>query len=476
MVSDRIRYKKIDWVLVICYLILSIFGWLNIYASVYDPEVGNIFSLSLRSGNQFIWMCFGFLIAIALIFFISPRFYLGLSWWIYAFVILLLVLVLIIGKEVNGSQSWFVIGPLRFQPSEISKISTSLVLAVIMGQYGFKINNPRDLFKVLLIIFIPIGLIALEPDAGTILVYCGLIFMLYREGLSGWTILIAALMVLLFVVTLKFSPFVAILVLIGILSITYGILSKKTLLSIINATLFITAASFLPKLLKWDFIENFNRWDVEYWLLAIVVAISIILLIRALLRRNRYMRNIIICFLFSIVMIFSVELIFEKALKTHHRDRIENLLGITEDLQGAGYNVNQSKIAIGSGGVIGKGFLQGTQTKFKFVPEQSTDFIFCTIGEEWGFIGSLAVILIFLTMIIRIIGSAEKQKDAVNRIYGYCVASILFIHIFVNIGMTLGIMPVVGIPLPFISYGGSSFITFTILLFIFIRLDLERWK
>ena len=300
--------------------------------------------------------------------------------------------------------------------------------------------------------------------------------MLYREGLSGWTILIAALMVLLFVVTLKFSPFVAILVLIGILSITYGILSKKTLLSIINATLFITAASFLPKLLKWDFIENFNRWDVEYWLLAIVVAISIILLIRALLRRNRYMRNIIICFLFSIVMIFSVELIFEKALKTHHRDRIENLLGITEDLQGAGYNVNQSKIAIGSGGVIGKGFLQGTQTKFKFVPEQSTDFIFCTIGEEWGFIGSLAVILIFLTMIIRIIGSAEKQKDAVNRIYGYCVASILFIHIFVNIGMTLGIMPVVGIPLPFISYGGSSFITFTILLFIFIRLDLERWK
>lgn len=175
-------------------------------------------------------------------------------------------------------------------------------------------------------------------------------------------------------------------------------------------------------------------------------------------------------------MIFSVELIFEKALKPHHRDRIENLLGITEDLQGAGYNVNQSKIAIGSGGVIGKGFLQGTQTKFKFVPEQSTDFIFCTIGEEWGFFGSLAVILIFMTMIIRIIGSAEKQKDAVNRIYGYCVASILFIHIFVNIGMTLGIMPVVGIPLPFISYGGSSFITFTILLFIFIRLDLERWK
>lgn len=474
--STKNIYKKLDWTLIICYLVLVIFGWFNIYASVYDEGVSNMFSLSQRSGIQLLWIGIAFITAILLLFVISPKLYVGLSWWLYIFVIILLTAVLIFGREVNGSKSWLMLGSVGFQPSEFSKITTSLALAVLMGKYGFKISYLSDLAKAAATILLPVLLIILEPDVGTVLVYCGFVFVLYREGLSGWIILYAFLAIILFIITLKFSSFAAILVLIGILGIIRGILSKKLIRNILIYGLAIVILSFIPKLLQWDFIERFNKLSGEYWLLIISVPIIINLIINGKKTKQSFYKYLIISYICSIILIFSVDFIFDNVLKDHHRDRIENLLGIKEDLQGAGYNVNQSKIAIGSGGFAGKGYLQGTQTKFNFVPEQSTDFIFCTVGEEWGFIGSLGVLSIFLVMILRIIDVAEKQKNAITRIYGYCIASCLFMHVFINVGMTIGLMPVVGIPLPFISYGGTSFLSFTIMLFIFIRLDLERWK
>lgn len=474
--STKNIYKKLDWTLIICYLVLVIFGWFNIYASVYDEGVSNMFSLSQRSGIQLLWIGIAFITAILLLFVISPKLYVGLSWWLYIFVIILLTAVLIFGREVNGSKSWLMLGSVGFQPSEFSKITTSLALAVLMGKYGFKISYLSDLAKAAATILLPVLLIILEPDVGTVLVYCGFVFVLYREGLSGWIILYAFLAIILFIITLKFSSFAAILVLIGILGIIRGILSKKLIRNILIYGLAILILSFIPKLLQWDFIEKYNKLSCEYWLLIISVPIIINLIINGKKTKQSFYKYLIISYICSIILIFSVDFIFDNVLKDHHRDRIENLLGIKEDLQGAGYNVNQSKIAIGSGGFAGKGYLQGTQTKFNFVPEQSTDFIFCTVGEEWGFIGSLGVLSIFLVMILRIIDVAEKQKNTITRIYGYCIASCLFMHVFINVGMTIGLMPVVGIPLPFISYGGTSFLSFTIMLFIFIRLDLERWK
>lgn len=460
-----------------CYLLLIIFGWVNIYASSYEVESANIFSLHQRSGMQMLWIGIT-TVAIALILFvINPRFYFSFTWWFYLFVVLLLIAVLVVGKEVNGSKSWIALGGFRFQPSEFSKITTSLALASIIGRYNFKISNLPDLAKVLITILIPAGLIILEPDAGTMMVYCGFVFMLYREGLTGWIISFALMIVLLFVLTLKFTPGTAILVLLGIYGVMKGVLEKKVAEHVLLYGAIITPLAFIPKLLKWEPLHKLYEFGPQYFILffcVVVIAVSLFLNKRS--NRPVNLKYLVMTFVCSTLFIFSVQMIFDKVLKEHHRDRIENLLGITQDLKGAGYNVHQSKIAIGSGGFSGKGYLQGTQTKFKFVPEQSTDFIFCTIGEEWGFLGSLGLLALFFTLILRIIHNAEKHTDRSIRVYGYCVACCLFMHVFINISMTIGLFPVVGIPLPFISYGGTSFLSFSILLFIFIRLDLERWK
>lgn len=477
MTTDRNIYRKIDWVMVVCYLLLILFGWINIYASSYEVESANIFSLSQRSGMQMLWMGIS-MVAIALILFvINPRIYFSLTWWFYLFVVLLLVAVLVVGKEVNGSKSWIALGGFRFQPSEFSKITTSLALASIIGRYNFKITHLPDLARVLVTLLIPAGLIILEPDAGTMMVYCGFVFMLYREGLTGWIISFAFLIVLLFVITLKFTPGSAILVLLAIYGIMKGILSKQTFSHILTYGAIIIALAFIPKILQLEFLAKLNAIGPQYFILLFTVPVIVGSIVRNR-KSNRKIRlkYLVLTFICSVIFIFSVQIIFNKVLKEHHRDRIENLLGITQDLKGAGYNVHQSKIAIGSGGLTGKGYLQGTQTKFKFVPEQSTDFIFCTIGEEWGFVGSMVLLALFLTLILRIISNAEKHTDRSIRVYGYCVACCLFMHVFINIAMTIGLFPVVGIPLPFISYGGTSFLSFTTLLFIFIRLDLERWK
>ncbi len=476
MKMERRLYSHIDWLTIICWMFIAIFGWLNIYSSVFADDGVSIFSLASKSGNQFLWIMLGVAAAASLLFLIPPKFYFSITWWLYIATVVMLVIVLLVGKEINGAKAWLSIGSFSLQPSEISKITTSLTLAVTMGAYDFRFSNRSCLVRVLCVVLLPVALIALEPDMGTILVYCSLCFMFYREGMTGWLILFALLGILLFVVTLKFSPFVAILVLIGLLGLLYSLFTNTPMGTFLLITAFVVLVAFLPGLYDAEGMKFLSKMTPELWVIILTVPFIISLIWRGLGKKKRFRIYFAIVYVISVAMIFSVQKIFDDVLQSHHRDRIENLLGITQDLKGAGYNVHQSEIAIGSGGFDGKGFLQGTQTKFNFVPEQSTDFIFCTIGEEWGFLGSILVLAAYLTIILKLISSAERQRDSRYRIYGYCVACILFTHVFVNVGMTIGIMPVVGIPLPFISYGGSSFLSFTIMLFIYLRLDLERWR
>lgn len=473
---SRTPYIKLDRILIICYLLLVAIGCTSIFASIYDDTVTSPFSLATRSGYQIIWAGIGIILAMVILFVTTTNFYISTCWWFYAGTMLLLMAVLVFGREINGSKSWFVIGPFGFQPSEISKISTSMALALTMSKFSFRFSNLKDKIKCLLVVGAPILLIAAEPDMGTILVYMGFTFVLYREGLSGWLISFGIMLIALFIITLRFSPFASVLTAIGILSVIYGIFINRIFYTSIRAALFIGIMAFLPRLMKTEFFSFMNIMDSSWWLILFSIPFLVYTWMKAGKSNRKIIRFITAAYIFSAVLIFSVDFIFDNILKPHHRDRIENLLGIKDDPYGAGYNVNQSMIAIGSGGFAGKGFLEGTQTKFNFVPEQSTDFIFCTIGEEWGFLGAIVLLAIYFTLIVRILYLAEKQKQAFNRIYGYCVASCFFMHVVVNIGMTIGLMPVVGIPLPFISYGGSSFMTFTVLLFIFIKLDLDRWK
>jgi rod shape determining protein RodA len=345
-----------------------------------------------------------------------------------------------------------------------------------MSKYDFNLKKIRNTLTVMLILLLPMLLMVMEKETGSALVYLGFTFMLYREGMSGWFLSFGMLAIMLFVITLKFSPLPAIILLFAIFMIIDGLFGRNLIERILEATPVIILLSFLPGIAGLKTFHFLKAIKPEYIAVIIVMITAVFLAIRNSKRRLEYTRGLLIGFVCAILLIFSVDFIFDKILQPHQRARIENLLGITEDLQGSGYNVNQSKIAIGSGGFWGKGYLKGTQTKYNFVPEQSTDFIFCTIGEEWGFAGSFMVIAIYLIMILRIIGQSEKQESSFTRIYGYCTASVFAMHVFINLGMTMGIMPVIGIPLPFISYGGSSMWSFTILLFIFIRLELSEWE
>ena len=469
------KFGKIDIPLVICYLMLVFIGWINIYAAVYSPEHSSIFDISQRYGMQFIWIMTALILAVAILFVINPKVYSVLSPPIYLGVCLLLVAVIFLGKEVNGSNSWFQIGPVSFQPAEVSKISTSLFLAYIMSKYNFRLGNMRDALSVALTILVPMAIIVMEKETGSALVYCGFIFLLYREGLSGWVLVFGILSIVLFVVTLAVSSLAAIIILFVLAGTINGIYTRKLMQHLIVIVPTAILLGFLPAIAeKW--IPSLDGFKFEYIALGTTIALALAAPVIYKGKRGRHLKYLLAGFFCSIALIFSVEFIFNNILQPHQRSRIENLLGITEDLMGAGYNVHQSKIAIGSGGFAGKGFLNGTQTKFDFVPEQSTDFIFCTIGEEWGFLGSVLVVGIYLFLISRLIILSEKQKDRFARIYGYCVACCFFMHFSINIGMTMGLVPVIGIPLPLLSYGGSSLWSFTTLLFILIKLDMERWR
>ena len=472
----RSYYRKLDWWLIFCFLMLILTGWINIYSSIYSEEHNSILDLSQRYGMQFIWILSSIVIAAVILFVITPKVYSVLPPQIYLAVLVLLASVLFLGKEINGSHSWFVLGPVRFQPAEISKISTSLLLAYIMSRHNFKLTNLRDSLLVAVVLLIPMGLIIMEKETGSALVYMGFIFMLYREGLNGWLLAFGFAFILLFVTTLAFSPLVSIIITFATAVILNGALSRHSTVQTLIAIPVAVLLAYLPVIGTYEPLSFINRIGAQYIAVMILVPVMIAAIIYGTRKRYRHTKFIAVSFVCAIIFIFSVNFIFDKILQPHQRARIESLLGIKEDLMGSGYNVHQSKIAIGSGGLFGKGFLNGTQTKYDFVPEQSTDFIFCTIGEEWGFAGSVFVILLYCLLIVRLIIISERQRSSFVRIYGYCVACCFFMHVFINIGMTMGLMPVIGIPLPFLSYGGSSLWTFTAMLFIFIRLDLERWK
>ena len=487
--------KTIDWSLVFCWLILILIGWANIYASVHSSEPSSIFDFDSRSGKQFVWMVTALCIALIILFVIPPRIYESAALPIYLCVLGLLVAVIFLGIEVKGSRSWFEFGPVRFQPAEISKISTSLMLAAVMSQLGYRIGRWKDFIVTALIILVPMLIIVGQSETGSALVYVGFIFMLYREGLSGWLIFMMGMAILLFILTLTASPFVAILTLAGVSSLCICLYSGRFKWWLIIGVPIIILLAFVPQILEAIALSGQEMIEGEAVVEAVAEEASIISKIKPLYvllgavgiaipiaafqafrERNMFSHLAIISTIAGIALVFSVNFIFNDVLQDHQRKRIEVLLGMKEDPAGVGYNVNQSMIAIGSGGLSGKGYLNGTQTTYGFVPEQSTDFIFCTIGEEWGFVGSAFVILLYVFLMWRIVKDAERSREAFTRIYGYCVACCIFMHLFINIGMTIGLMPVIGIPLPFISYGGSSLWGFTALLFIFIALNRNERK
>ena len=493
--------KTIDWKLVICYLLLILIGWANIYASIHSSEPASVFDFDSRSGKQFVWIITAFCIAAIILFAINPRVYESMSVPIYLFVMALLIAVIFLGIEVKGSRSWFAFGAIRFQPAEISKISTSLMLATVMSQQNYRIGRAKDFIVTAMIILVPMLIIVLQSETGSALVYVGFIFMLYREGLSGWLIFLVGMAILSFILTLTASSYVAILVIVSIASLCICLYSGRFKWWLIAGIPLIVLFAFVPTLMNmWtesligaEGLEalaaaegDFTAAGIEMPFTMKIKPIYILLGFTGLLipvtaytayrERNIFSNLAIISMLAGIALVFSAEFIFNDVLQDHQRKRIEVLLGMKEDPTGVGYNVNQSMIAIGSGGLTGKGYLNGTQTTYGFVPEQSTDFIFCTIGEEWGFIGSTFVILLYVFLIWRIIRNAERSREAFTRIYGYCVACCIFMHLFINIGMTIGLMPVIGIPLPFVSYGGSSLWGFSALLFIFIALDRNERK
>lgn len=462
--GTRSLSKTVDWIIVFCYLALVLFGWVNIYASIHSEEPSSIIDWNFRCGKQFVWILTSIGLAGLIMFVIPPKVYESIAPLLYGITIVLLVAVIFFGGENKGSHSWFNLGPVSFQPAEISKIATSLLLASFMNRSGFRMKG-RDFWITAAIILLPMIIIICEHETGSALVYVGFIFMLYREGLSGWIIAILGTAILSFILTITVSPFVGILVILSLVSCFDFSQNEQLKWWIIIAVPIIIGNCFIP----------------EHWQSTAILAESAIYAAysgwRAFRKISQRFRWATIAVLVGgIILVYSADFIFSRVLKDYQRARIEVLLNMREDISAAGYNVHQSKIAIGSGGLTGKGFCQGTQTAYGFVPEQSTDFIFCTVGEEWGFLGCLAVISIYILLILRIIRDSEHSREAFTRVYGYCLASCLFMHLIVNVGMTLGLMPVIGIPLPFMSYGGSSIWAFTTMLFIFVTLDKNERK
>ena len=407
-------FDKVDWWTVLMYAVLVIIGWLNIYAALFNENY-ELMDFSQKYGRQLIWISIAFLIAIFILFF-NWKFFEGFAYLIYILSLLSLIGVLLFGIEVNGAKSWFDFGFMRIQPAEFAKVACCLALAKFLSRLNMSLEKTKNKIIATALILLPVIFITLQNDTGSALVYSTFILVLYRFGLPATLLIIGIVTTILFVTSIIVSKIVLIVIL-SVIAIFFFIVSSRKLRELI----------------------------IISSLLAMCIG-----------------------------FIYSVDYAFERVLEPHHVTRIKVLLGQESDPHGSGYNVNQSMIAIGSGGFAGKGYLNGTQTKFNFVPEQSTDFIFCTIGEEWGFIGSTFLLLLYLAFLFRLLYLAERQRSVFSKVFGYGVVSIFFFHIAINVAMTIGLAPVIGIPLPFISYGGSSLWGFTILLFIFLNLDSYR--
>ena len=414
--NQRNFFFNVDWVTIFLYLALCTIGWFNIHAAVFDERHPSIIDFSTNYGKQFLFIVISLIIG-STILLLESRFITALSPAFYVITILLLILVLVVGRNVGGNRAWISLGGgFRLQPAEFAKFTTCLLLARYLSGTNIRVAEIRSFGIAAAIIGVPVFLIMLQPDVGSTLVFLSLIFVLYREGLSPYFLVIGILFIALFVTSILYNP------------------------------LFVIAA-------------------------IIVITLLIVWFFR---RNSRLIFTMLAGLAICVVFVLSVKFLYNSVLQPHQKVRIDIILGIKSDLRGKGYNLNQSKIAIGSGKLWGKGYLQGTQTKYAFVPEQSTDFIFCTIGEEWGFAGSVVVLGLYLFLTLRLIFIAERQRSPFSRIYGYGVASIIFFHVMINIGMTIGLVPVIGIPLPFLSYGGSSMLSFTILLFVLLKLDSNR--
>lgn len=472
--------SSLDWWTIGIYLALLSFGWVSVCGASYSYGDTDLLDLSSRSGMQIVWIgtsiCLGFIILM-----MDDRFFDTFGFVIYGVMLLLLFATIFNPHEIKGSRSWLVMGPLRLQPAEFAKFATALAAAKLMSTYGFSLSKTRDFLMACAVIIMPMLLIVGQRETGSALVYSAFFLMFYREGMPGSVLFTGVAMIAYFVVGIRYeeTPFLDMptsigkfAVLIMVQLFTIGMIwvytkNKKLVHHLTAVVLGVTAVVLLFSI----FIIPF---DIVWVQLALVAYILGNLLYQALRERIREYWLILLFAFGSVVFFYSSSYVLNNIMEPHQRVRINVLLGLEEDLAGAGYNVHQSEIAIGSGGLQGKGFLNGTQTKLKYVPEQDTDFIFCTVGEEEGFLGSAGVLILFLCLILRLIHVAERQPFKFGRIYGYCVLSIFLFHLFINVGMVLGLTPVIGIPLPFFSYGGSSLWGFTILLFIFLRIDAGR--
>ncbi len=462
-------YKQFDFLLFFMYLALTLFGLINIYSATYTPSHPSLFDFSMRYGKQFVWILAAlFLMLVTLL--IDSKFFSFIAYPSYIFALLLLVIVFFTAHEVNGARSWIQVGSFRFQPAEFTKVAAALTLAKVMSRQTFDLKRLKDILFVGVIILTPMVLILLQNDTGSALVYTSFVILFYRKGLNTLVVVLLFAFVALFFLILvlpKLPVFISLVIIFFL--IDYFISKNKrevllwTLIYLILLTISLLANYYL------------NLHKETYLIFSVVTAgIMLVYLLYTAINLMSSKSWLTIIFIGMLAYSFSVNYTYNKILEPHQRKRIDVLLGIDSDPLGAGYNVLQSKISIGSGGFWGKGFLQGTQTKYDFVPEQSTDFIFCTIGEEYGFVGSTFFLIFYLLFIVRITYIAERQRSEFSKMYGYAVVSVLFFHFMLNVGMTLGLMPVIGIPLPFISYGGSSLWTFTIMIAILLRLDINR--
>ena len=472
--------KSIDWITIGLYLTLLTFGWISVCGASYTYGDTDIFSLDTRSGMQIIWIATSIVLGFVILL-LDDRIYDTFAYTMYGFMLLVLFLTIFNPHEIKGSRSWIVMGPLRIQPAEFAKFATALAVAKYMSAQDFFISNWRHLTKAIVMIVMPMILIVMQKETGSALVYASFFLMLYREGMTGSFLFTAVAMVFYFIVGIRYAsptilhtpthigPFVVfffIQLFTAGLALVYCKAKRESYLMIGASTLVTILA-----LLFSEFVIRFNVVWIQF--LATIFIIGYIIYLSFEKQVKEYL-FIALFAIGSMAFFYSASFVLNNIMEPHQRVRINVLLGLEQDLAGAGYNVHQSEIAIGSGGLLGKGFLNGTQTKLKFVPEQDTDFIFCTVGEEEGFLGSSAVLILFMLLIWRLIYVAERQIYKFGRIYGYCVLSIFLFHVFINIGMVLGLTPVIGIPLPFFSYGGSSLWGFTILLFIFLRIDASR--
>ncbi|MFT4223542.1 rod shape-determining protein RodA [Dysgonomonas sp.] len=472
--------KSIDWFTIALYLIMVLSGWFSIYGASYNYEhATSMFDLSGRAGMQLVWIGTSLVLGFVILK-LDSNLYDILAYYIYAIFILLLIATIFLSTDIRGSGSWLKItDSIQIQPAEFAKFSVALVLAKFISSYNFKLLAPKNLMIIAGLILLPMLLIVLQNETGSALVYSVFILMLYREGLPGIILFLGGALIVFFVIGLKYS------------STDIGVISTGEFITIILSILI--SAGFLISFRKDSntarniilglilimgigYFVSLSGVAVDFGILALVAvgAMSVYLLFLAKKYWSKVYLLTAVFAISSVLLIGSVDYIFTDIMQPHQQMRIKVTLGMEDDLMGAGYNVNQSKIAIGSGGFLGKGYLNGTQTKLKYVPEQDTDFIFCTVGEEQGFAGSVFVLLLFSALILRLIFLAERQKNTFGRVYGYCVACILFFHMAINVGMVIGLTPVIGIPLPFFSYGGSSLWGFTILLFIFLRIDMAR--